>query len=144
MKAKAGFLLIALLTLGAGGATDAKKDLEKIAGTWSVSGLTYNGKEHNLKFNFVFKGNEGIIENNDRVKSEYARIKLKLDPSAKPAAVDITIVAGSQTDAAMEGIYELKGDELRICAKVFGKDRPTEFAAPDGSSIVLLSLKRGE
>jgi uncharacterized protein (TIGR03067 family) len=56
--------------------------------------------------------------------------------------MDITIAAGSQTDATMEGIYELKDDELRICAKVFGKDRPSEFAAPEGSSIVLLTLKR--
>lgn len=144
MKAKIGLLLIALLPLGAeaGGAPNAKKELEKFAGTWTVDGLTYNGKEHNLKFKFVFKGNEGVIEGNDRVKSEYARIKITIDPAAKPASMDITIVAGSQTDSAMEGIYELKGDELKICAKVFGKDRPTEFAAPDGSSIVLMTLKR--
>ena len=37
---------------------------------------------------------------------------------------------------------QLKDDELRICAKVFGTDRPSEFKSPDGSSIVLLKLKK--
>jgi hypothetical protein len=31
---------------------------------------------------------------------------------------------------------------LGICAKVFVTGRPKEFAAPDGSSTVLLVLKR--
>ena len=142
MKATIGLGLIAFLTLGMGGDADAKKELEKFAGIWEVKDITYNGKEHNLKFTFTFKGNEGVVAGNDKVTNEYARIKIKLDPSAKPKAMDISIAAGSQTDATMEGIYELKDDELKICAKVFGKDRPSEFAAPDGSSIVLLTLKR--
>lgn len=142
MKLNAGLVVIALLSLGAGGAGDAKKDLDKLNGTWSVSELTYDGKVQNLKFNFVFKGGEGVVEGNDRVKNEYARVRFKLDPDAKPNAVDITIIGGSQTDATMKGIYEIKGNELRLCAKVFGTDRPTEFAAPEGSSIVLLTLTR--
>lgn len=144
MKMKIGLVVMTILALGAGATADAKKDLEKLAGTWETSELIYNGKEHKLKFKVVFKGDQGVVQDNEKVTNEYARIKFKLDPAAKPRAMDITIVAGSQTDAKMEGIYELKGDELRICAKVFGNDRPTEFAAPDGSSIVLLTLKRAQ
>ncbi len=142
MKTKLGLLVIAILSLAAGDTADAKKELEKFAGTWESSELIYNGKEHKLKFKIVFKGDQGVVQDNEKVTNEYARIKFQLDSAAKPRAMDITIVAGSQTDAKLEGIYELKGDELRICAKVFGNDRPTEFAAPDGSSIVLLTLKR--
>ncbi len=142
MKTKIGCFLIAALALGAGNAQDAKTDLAKIAGTWAVDGLTYDGEEQKLKFKIIFKGNEGTVLENDQLTNEYAKIKFKLDPTAKPKSMDITVSAGSQTDATMEGIYELKGDELRICAKVFGKNRPAEFAAPDGSSTVLLTLKR--
>src|SRR5262245_3284918 len=107
MKATIGLGLIALFTFG-GGNDDAKKELEKFAGTWDVAGLTYDGKEHNLKFKIVFKGSEGVIEGNDKVTNEYSKIKIKLDPAMKPMRVDITIAGGSQTDATMKGIYELK------------------------------------
>jgi uncharacterized protein (TIGR03067 family) len=133
---------IAILVLGAGEATDAKKETAKFQGTWNLSALTYDGEEHKLKFKIVFKGNEGVVEGNDQVETEYAKIKFKLDPAASPKNMDITVIGGSQTDSKMEGIYELKDDELRICAKVFGGGRPSEFKAPDGSTTVLLVLKK--
>jgi uncharacterized protein (TIGR03067 family) len=76
------------------------------------------------------------------VKKEYARIKVKLDPSFDPHLIDITVGAGLQEGAKIEGINSLKDDELKICARVLGSDRPTEFDSPEGSSIVLLVLKR--
>lgn len=142
MNAKLGCVMLTVLLLGAGETTDAKKDTAKFQGTWTVDTLTYDGKDHKLKFNIVFNGNDGTVKNNEKVQSEYAKIKFKLDPSSKPRRMDITITDGSQTDSTMKGIYELKDDELRICAKVFGTDRPTEFEAPEGSSTVLLVLKR--
>src|SRR5262245_16284978 len=123
-----------------------ERELKKLEGIWNTTALTYNGKDFlaNGKsgFNFVFKGNEAAIEGNDAVKKEYAKIRVKLDVTAKPKIMDITVAAGIQKDAVIEGIYELKDDELKICAKVFGNERPTEFSSPDGASIVLLVLKR--
>ncbi len=142
MNAKLGCAMFAVLFIGAGGATDAKKETAKFQGTWNLDALTYDGKEEKLKFKIVFKGNEGTVQGNDKVQTEYAKIKFKLDPAASPKGFDITVTGGSQTDATMEGIYELKDDELRICAKVFGKGRPSEFKAPDGSATVLLVLKK--
>jgi uncharacterized protein (TIGR03067 family) len=143
MKTKIACLLVVALWLGAGGAQEApKKVVDKLDGTWSVKELTYDGEVHKLKFNVVFKGNDGKVEGNDSVESEYAKIKFKLDPAAKPSTMDITVSGGSQTDSTMEAIYELKDDELRICAKVFGKGRPKDFASPDGSSVVLVVLTR--
>jgi uncharacterized protein (TIGR03067 family) len=60
----------------------------------------------------------------------------------KPKAIDLVVGEGTQKDAAIEGIYEWKDDELTLCAKVLGKERPTTFASPDGGSVVLLVLKR--
>lgn len=144
MKSKILGMLAVALSLGAGAGADAeKKEFARFAGTWSLSECKYDGTDHSkLKFKVVFKGNEGTLEGNASVSNEYSKIRFKLDPSAKPKTMDITIAAGSQTDATMQGIYELKDDELRICAKVFGTGRPKEFEAPDGSSTVLLVLKR--
>jgi uncharacterized protein (TIGR03067 family) len=136
------FLIAAAAGLSAA-AQDQKKEVAKFAGTWELDELIYNGEDHTkLKFKVTFKGSEAVIEGNDAVKREYARIKLKLDPSTMPKIVDVKVSAGSQADATMEGIYEFKDGKLRMCVKVFGKDRPSEFAAPGGSSCVLMVLKR--
>ncbi len=148
-------MLTAATVLGsAGGETKdkdkdpAKKDLDALQGSWTSTVVTYNGKdflaEGKSPLRFVFKGNEATIEASEAVKKEYGKIKVKLDPTTMPRVIDITVSAGVQLDAVIEGIYELKKDELRICAKVFGNERPTEFASPAGSSIVLLVLKRSE
>jgi len=128
-------------------ASDAvERELKKLEGTWSTKELIYNGKDFlasgKSNFNFVFKGAEATIEGNDAVKKEYAKIRVKLDLTTKPKTMDITVAAGIQKDAVIEGIYELKEDELKICAKVFGNERPTEFSSPEGASVVLLVLKR--
>lgn len=124
----------------------AKKELEKLQGTWTTSALTYNGKDYfadgKTGFRFVFKGDVATVEGNDQVKKEYAKLRFKLTPETKPRQLDLTVTDGVQKDAAIEGIYELKDDELKICVKVFGNDRPTEFESPAGSSIALLVLKR--
>jgi uncharacterized protein (TIGR03067 family) len=145
VTAKIGLCFVAALFLGTGDATDAKEELAKFDGTWNVSEITYNGKDHSkLKFNFVFKGDEVVVEGDDKVKLEYARLKIKIDPTTTPKLFDLTVGAGIQKDAVMEGIYEFKDKELRICVKVFGKERPTEFSSPDGASVVLMVLKRPE
>jgi uncharacterized protein (TIGR03067 family) len=126
--------------------TAAQKDVEALQGKWDTAALTYNGKDFladgKRGFHFVFKGDEAAIEGNQAVKKEYTKIKVKLDPSATPKCIDITVTGGIQLNAVVEGIYELKADELKICARVFGNERPTEFTSPEGSSTVLLVLKR--
>ena len=145
MKTTASLCLATVLVFIGAVTADEAQELEKLKGTWSVTDLTYNGKDHNtLKFNFVFKGDEVVVEGNDRVKLEYARFKVKLDLTTTPKLFDITVGGGVQKGAAMEGIYELKDNELRICLKVFGKDRPADFKSADGSSNALLVLKRAQ
>jgi uncharacterized protein (TIGR03067 family) len=55
---------------------------------------------------------------------------------------DLTVSIGTQKDAKMEGIYEVKGDEFKLCVKVFGNDRPTTFDSPEGSSVALVVFKK--
>jgi uncharacterized protein (TIGR03067 family) len=122
----------------------AAKETEKLQGEWKVTHLMYNGKDMTERFplSFVFKGDMATLEGDGAVIKEYPKLKFKLDPSTTPKIADVTVVGGAQDVATLEGIYELKGDELQICLKVFANDRPGEFAAPSESNNALLKLKR--
>lgn len=146
MLSIAGLSIVGFAGAGDQAKDAVKKDLKAFDGSWTTASLTYNGKDFleggKNPLRFVFKNGEAVIEGSDEVKKEYAKIKVKLDPGTMPKTMDITVTGGVQLNAVIEGIYELKKDEIRVCAKVFGKDRPTEFASPAGSSIVLMTLKR--
>jgi uncharacterized protein (TIGR03067 family) len=147
MKRKLPLLLAVGLLLAADAPKDdpGKKELDKIQGTWTTSSIEYNGKSFDdlaKDLQFVFKGDTATVEGNANVRKDYATLTFKLDPSVTPKQLDLTVKAGGQKDAVMQGIYELKGDELRLCVLVFGRDRPTEFAAPAGSVTALVVLKR--
>lgn len=143
-------LLLVVFTAGLLAADDAKdaakKDSQRLQGTWVPTSVQYNGKDltddNNGKFKLIFKGDQATVEGSDEVKKEYAKLTIKLDPSTTPKCLDIVVSGGAQKDAVLEGIYELKDDALKICAKVIGKERPGQFASPEGSSIVLAVFKR--
>jgi len=135
-------LCVLLLPLALTGST--KKDLDIFQGTWIAQSLQYDGQDvtNEIKLSLIFKDDTATVEGQGDVKTEYARIKIKLDPDARPKTIDITVVAGNQKNVAMKGLYELKEDELKLCVNVFGKDRPTAFESAGGSNIALLTLKR--
>jgi uncharacterized protein (TIGR03067 family) len=73
---------------------------------------------------------------------------------AGPSAIDLVV----GEDVVLKGIYELKGDDLKLCIvnrlycqdkdgrplaqKAAGTKRPTTFTARDGGTTVLFLLKR--
>jgi uncharacterized protein (TIGR03067 family) len=144
MKAK-WLGLSVLLVLGTSAAA-AEKDSDAIQGTWLAEKVVYNGTDFygggQPKFRFVIKGDTASVEGNDEVKKSYARFTFKIDPTTTPRLFDIKITGGFQENAVMEGIYELKGDELKICIRIAGNERPMKFESPEGSSVVLVVLKR--
>jgi uncharacterized protein (TIGR03067 family) len=142
-----GLLALPALAPAAGTGQDAaKKEQQKLQGTWKVTALTYNGKDFFAKgqaaFDFIIKGDEIVVQGNDAVKKEYARLRFKLDPSVMPKIFDLTVTSGVQADAKLEGIYELQADELKLCVRVFGQDRPNQFDAAGGSNNAFLVLKK--
>jgi uncharacterized protein (TIGR03067 family) len=122
---------------------DAKKDLKALEGNWDVESLVFNGEElkDKYKLSFVFKEDSFTIEGDDNIKKEYGKFKIKLDPSTNPKCMDFTVSLGNQKDLTLEGLYEVKGDDLRLCFRV-GKDRPTEFKSAENSNTALVTLKR--
>ena len=138
MKSRVLLLPAVVLLLGADAKEDAaKKDRERLHGTWSVVSAERNGEKvpeaQAQKMKIEFKGDTVTVQTGKG--SEEATFKL--DPTQKPAAIDITAAA----EKKWLGIYQLEGDTLKVCWSD-GDQRPTEFASKAGSRARLMVLKR--
>jgi uncharacterized protein (TIGR03067 family) len=63
---------------------------------------------------------------------------LKVDPSRAPKSLDVTVVEGLDKGAVFLGIYEIRGDTLKVCFDPEGKKRPTEFKGTAGSQTLVV------
>jgi hypothetical protein len=59
----------------------------------------------------------------------------------KPPTIDITPQAGRRAGATNKGIFEVKGDELKLCYDRMGGERPKKFDT-SGPTVILATLKR--
>ena len=82
------------------------------------------------------------------------RLRLANAKDGQPSAIDLIV----GEDVVLKGIYELKGDDLKLCVvnrlycqdndgrlvakKAAGTARPTDFATKDGGKTVYFLLKR--
>ena len=147
------FLSISLLWLlasGHGRARDAdRKELAKHDGTWIVVKAEINGKSLLEKV----KPEPKLVIKDGKVRSEAkeapkdgVELSKILDPSKKPKTVTMSF----EGRIKFYGIYELDGDEFRICGD--GVDiateknpegrRPKEFDSKKGLLIVLMREKK--
>ena len=115
---------------------------DTIQGTWLPSTAELGGKmfpdEVRKTIKLVVKGDKYTVT----VGKEVDRGTVKLNPSAKPKALDITGTEGPNKGKTILAIYERDGDTLRICYDLSGKGRPTEFKTREGSPLFLVTYKR--
>jgi uncharacterized protein (TIGR03067 family) len=125
---------------------DAKKDQEALQGAWKIVASETGGMDRTeeLKEHFiVFEGDTFALKKGDNVG---LRGTIKLDPSKKPRAIDLTITDGGQEGdkgKVLNGIYELGKGTLKWCtAEPGGTDRPKEFSTKEGINHMLVRLKK--
>jgi uncharacterized protein (TIGR03067 family) len=136
MKPMIAFVACVLLL----GADDKAKKADPLSGTWKVSSLVAGGEEREQAKGSVYTFKDGTLTmkgmRGER-KSTY-----KLDASKKPATIDMTAKGGQRDGMTTKGIFEVKGDELKLCFDFMGGDeRPKMFDGSNGS-MVLVTLKR--
>jgi uncharacterized protein (TIGR03067 family) len=130
-------------------ADDAKKELAKLEGTWTIVKMEINGKSLLEKD----KPEPKLVIKDGRVTSDAtqapkggAELSKILDPSKNPKTVTLPLDGKVQ----FYGIYEVVGGELRVCGD--GVDtaqeknpegrRPREFSSNKGLLIVLQREKK--
>ena len=111
---------------------DAQQALAAMQGTWEIVSFT-SGQDDvpaaTLKnWRRTVKGNHVVWKDGDQTMIE---LNIKLDATNTPMMLDSTVATGDGRGDTMLAIYELKGDELRVCFRPPGEARPKEFfAAP--------------
>ena len=132
-------LIVCFGVLGAARAQDdaAKKELDKLQGKWKAEKFVVMGEEVPAAalamMSLTCKGSELIPSDNPDDPAT-----IKLDPAAKPKTIDLT----EKSKKVSLGIYELDGDNLKLCFAEPGTDRPKTFESPKGSKIAYVVLKR--
>jgi uncharacterized protein (TIGR03067 family) len=132
----------ALLTfLAVGWAGENPQDA--LQGAWVAQSLEVNGKPAPAPefktLRFTFKKDKLIVRGNfgDDGQEE---CPYQIDAKKTPKHFEFT---PSKEKMPILGIYEIKGDELKICLRQGGGGaRPTEFAAKEKSGLILVVFKK--
>jgi len=70
---------------------------------------------------------------------------IKVDSSKTPHTIDFTYTVGPQKGQTVKGIYKIDRDDLTVCRGLTEQvERPTEFAAPVDSNLLLVVWKRAK
>jgi uncharacterized protein (TIGR03067 family) len=148
-------LVASILALNYGMTGEPKsEDAKNIQGTWkivSVDGPEKPGPEELKKLRISIIKDELIVQVDGK---KINASTFKLAPSKKPKEIDLVVevlidkkVAVESSHEPRQGIYELTGDDLKICfAWAPQKKTPDPSARPKefktGGDLMVLTLKR--
>lgn len=129
-------------------AVAAAKDAATLVGTWRAVSLEANGTvaaaDDVRKITVVNAGDGGwTVYAEGRVVAKGTN---ELLPWSVPKGIDFVVTEdadGPRGDGQRQlGIYELEQNTRRLCFAPPGADRPTSFASPPGSGLVLVTFER--
>jgi uncharacterized protein (TIGR03067 family) len=119
-----------------------KTDLDKLQGSWTIVALEMNGAEMPAGS----PGGSKIVVKGDKFTTISMGATydgtIALDPTKRPKCFDLKFTAGPEKGNTSLGIYELDGDNWKICLTVTGNTRPHAFATAPGSGLALETLRR--
>jgi RNA polymerase sigma factor (sigma-70 family) len=118
----------------------AEKRVDSIQGTWELVSSVYDGKPAPPAGRQIWTITATHVEYNHTTKDAYV-----IDSKANPRQISLTQIrpGNERADGAkIIGIYEVKGDTLKICVAHSGKARPRAFESTAGGGQNLHNLKR--
>ncbi|MBY0456727.1 MAG: TIGR03067 domain-containing protein [Gemmataceae bacterium] len=150
-------VLACALACGVVAAADppATSDLEKAQGNWKPLQCEYEGKVQmpaNLmqQVTVVFDKSEYHLyfkeskpdKNGQPVVFRLALANVKFDESTTPKGVEFVFADGPLKGKKCHGIYELAGNQLKLCYAPDNKPKPTKFESAPGSGCFLETWAR--
>ncbi len=122
----------------------AKQEWARFEGTWlrvayEADGLKVPQKTVQRFRLILQRDGKYMVKVDNQVVVEGTAV---IDPTRKPKTVDMTPTTGRTKGQLLRGIYELDGDDYRLCYAPAGKPRPETFTAKAGTSHVLAVYRR--
>jgi uncharacterized protein (TIGR03067 family) len=123
---------------------DAKNDQKGLQGRWKMTSGVMDGTElpiDQVKGELNFKDDKYSWTTSN---GESGGGTFKLDTSKKPKNMDAIPSDGPIKGQTVEEIYELDGDNLKICMALPGTNRPTAFKSEANSGLWYFTYKRAK
>src|SRR5262245_1049424 len=117
MAMRYALAILLLSALGAGGdSEEARAEKKHLQGTWRVIGAEQKGEVAQHKdlqeMEIIFSGDSIVVREGKTVQERFI---FKLDVTQTPKAIDFTYTEGKKKGRTDRGIYQLSGNDLKIC-----------------------------
>jgi len=138
-------MLISLALVAAGPPVEdeVQKELDHLQGGWKVVRVEVGGmimpQKAFQKVTITVKDEEITFREGDKV---YDQVTFDPDPSTRPKSADLRHSAGLKKGVRERAIYELQGDQLKLCIAEPRKKRPADFVSAEGTGQQLFILNR--
>jgi uncharacterized protein (TIGR03067 family) len=120
----------------------AEADLKAMVGKWKVEKAELGGKDATA----VVKDVKLELAEGGKYKLDLLGQKdegtFSVDPSRKPAEMDIKGTEGPNKGKTIKTIYKLEGDTLTVCYELGGNARPAKFETKPDTKLFLATYKR--
>jgi uncharacterized protein (TIGR03067 family) len=120
----------------------AASDAHEADGTWKPISAEFAGEKYPQQvldmMKLILKGDKYTVD----VGGQMDEGTVTRDPGKSPKTMDITGTNGPNKGKTFLVIYELKGDDLRVCYDLSGESRPTEFATKAKTKLFLVTYRR--
>ncbi|HVU86350.1 MAG TPA: TIGR03067 domain-containing protein [Pirellulales bacterium] len=131
------------IAAAADGDKPTPEETAAMQGAWKIESLISDGEPVAAETIRTWRR----LVKNDRVtwkrgEETLVELSIQYNPRAKPMTMVSTIESGDAKGQTMLSIYELNGDELRVCFAPPGKPRPKEFSSTPGSGVLMYTARR--
>jgi uncharacterized protein (TIGR03067 family) len=121
-----------------------QRDVRQMQGSWQAVLMNQDGEVQPLvgafaNLQLIIKDDRRTIRSGETVFSE---AYYRLNPAAHPPTIDLVVTRGGSRGQIMLGIYNISGDNLRVCYAGPGRERPRDFKPKVGSGHALQEMKR--
>jgi len=131
-----------VLLLAAPAIKEAPKKHINVAGEWQVERLVVNGRpiDSTADRKYIFSA-DGKWTRTEGEETPKLLRTFTIDSSKNPIAIDMKLSDPAKA-AAHIGIVKIEGDTMTLCYSRNQAERPTKFESPEGSTVVLIVMKR--
>jgi uncharacterized protein (TIGR03067 family) len=127
-------------------ADDAQNERKKFQGLWQVISIEENKEVIPdviaKSIQLLINGDRVTLKGTENLGITFDRITFRLDPCTNPPAIDF-VIDGAE-NGTHKAIYEVNGDDLRLCVSTLDGNRPDAFETAGGSNRALLLLTRAQ